>query len=441
MRAMPADALFARAQMGLSLGFHIVFAVVGIAMPLLMVIAEVLWRRTGDEDYQRLARSWSKGTAVLFAVGAVSGTVLSFELGLLFPRFMAQAGPVIGMPFSLEGFAFFTEAIFLGIYLYGWERVPAWAHVGSGIVVALSGLASAAFVLVANAWMNVPVGFRLAGGKLLDADPWQAMTTPFALHEITHMLAAAYMSTGFVVAGIHAWPALRDRVARGGPFHAKALALGLWLAIPFTLVQPFLGDFAGKQVAKRQPLKLAAFEGLERTQAHAPIRVGPVEVPGMLSWIAYGDARATVRGLDEWPAADRPPAIVKPAFRLMVGLGTWLAALAAFALLLRIRRRAWVESPLLLRLLVASAPLGFVAIEAGWVVTEVGRQPWAIYGILRTADSVTPMPGLAAPFTLFTLLYVGLSISTLAILRAQVRATLPAAGVAAPAPEPAAISR
>src|SRR5688572_18053813 len=180
--------------MGLSLGFHIIFAVIGIAMPVLMVAAEILWRRTGDPDYEKLARVWARGTAVFFAVGAVSGTVLSFELGLLFPGFMKLAGPIVGVPFSLEGFAFFTEAIFLGIYLYGWNRVAPWAHVAAGVVVALSGLASAVFVTTVNAWMNAPRGFRIVNGALTDIDPLHAMTTPFAIHQIAHMAAAAYMS-------------------------------------------------------------------------------------------------------------------------------------------------------------------------------------------------------------------------------------------------------
>jgi cytochrome d ubiquinol oxidase subunit I len=415
------DVLFARGQMGLSLAFHIVFAVAGIAMPALMVIAEAIWHRTGDDAYYNLAKNWSKGTAVLFAVGAVSGTVLSFELGLLFPRFMEQAGPIIGMPFSLEGFAFFTEAIFLGIYLYGWERVSRGMHLTSGIIVALSGLASAAFVLIANAWMNAPRGFRMSGGNLVDVDPIEAMRTPFAAHEILHMVVAAYMATGFAVAGIHAFAILRGSATQ---FHRRALTIALLLAIPFALVQPIVGDFAGKQVARYQPLKLAAIERLEKTQHRAPIRIGPVAVPGALSWMAYGDANAVVRGLEEWPRRDWPHPIVRTSFQAMVALGMWMAAVSAYAILLCVRRRPWPDDRLLLRLMVLTAPMGFVAIELGWIVTELGRQPWIIYGVMRTAESVTPMRGLAVPFTIFMAMYVLLSITVIAILRSQVRATM-----------------
>src|SRR6478609_3058229 len=303
------DLFAARTQMALSLGFHIVFAEIGIAMPLLMVLAEWRWRRTGDDSYRELAKRWAKGTAVLFAVGAVSGTVLSFELGLLFPNFMAHAGPIIGMPFSLEGFAFFTEAIFLGLYLYGWDKLRPLAHVLTGIVVAVSGLASAIFVTFVNAWMNAPRGFRIEDGKLVDIDPYGALHSPFALHEIPHTALAAYAATGFAVAGIHAW-ALRKR----GPniFHARALKLALAVAIPAALIQPAVGHFAGHQVAHYQPLKFAALEDEEHTEKHAPMRVGPFQIPGMLSWLATGDPDATVIGLDAFPAADRPHSIVQP---------------------------------------------------------------------------------------------------------------------------------
>ena len=191
------DLLAARSQMGMSLGFHILFAVVGIGMPLLMVIAERRWHTTGEEAYHQLARRWAKGTAILFAVGAVSGTVLSFELGLLWPEFMRLAGPVIGMPFSLEGFAFFTEAIFLGVYLYGWERVGPRQHLLSGAVVAASGAASTVFVTLANAWMNAPTGFRVENGELVEIDPITAMSSPFAWHEVPHTLLASLMATAF----------------------------------------------------------------------------------------------------------------------------------------------------------------------------------------------------------------------------------------------------
>src|SRR4051794_32840407 len=269
------DLGFARGQMALSLAFHIVFAAVGVALPALMVIAEWRWRRTGDDVYLDLAHRWAKGTAVLFAVGAVSGTVLSFELGLLWPRFMKYAGSIIGMPFSLEGFAFFTEAIFLGIYLYGWDRVSPRAHWLAGVVVALSGAASGALVVLANAWMNTPVGFAMVDGRIDPAsiDPIRAMFSPSAAAEAIHMTLAAYAATGFLAAGVHAYWLLRDRTSR---FHRAALGIALAVGGVASVVQPMSGDYAAKVVAKTQIAKLAAMEGQFRTERRAPLRIGGI---------------------------------------------------------------------------------------------------------------------------------------------------------------------
>jgi cytochrome d ubiquinol oxidase subunit I len=417
---MGSDALFARAQMGLSLGFHIIFAVIGIAMPVLMVAAEILWRRTGDPEYENLAKTWAKGTAVFFAVGAVSGTVLSFELGLLFPGFMELAGPIVGIPFSLEGFAFFTEAIFLGIYLYGWNRVRPSLHIAAGVIVALSGLASAVFVTLVNAWMNAPRGFRLVDGELTDIDPLHAMTTPFALHEITHMAVAAYMSTAIAAGAIHAYALLKGR---NTGFHRKALGLCLAMAIPCSLVQPAIGHFAGQQVAEYQPMKLAAMERLIETQRYAPITIGPIEIPGVLSFLATNSFDAEVKGLEEFPEEDWPHPIVRWGWMTMVGIGTALAGWAAWALLRRLRKKKPDDSRWFLRATVAIGPLGMIAVEAGWIVTEVGRQPWTVYGVLRTNDAVTPMPNLWVPLVVFTVVYIVLAIVVAATLVAHYRKT------------------
>ncbi len=415
------DLGFARGQMALSLAFHIVFAAIGMAMPLLMVVAEARWRKTGDADFLQLARTWARGTAVLFAVGAVSGTVLSFELGLLFPGFMKRAGAIIGMPFSLEGFAFFAEGIFLGIYLYGWERVRGSLHVLAGVVVALSGVLSAAFVLIANAWMNAPTGFRVAAnGALADVDPIAAMRTPFAAHEILHMVLAAYMATGFGAAMLHALALGR---APASTLHKKGLALALWIAIPAALAQPLVGHYAGHLVAVEQPAKLAAVEQLERTQPYAPITIGPIAIKGALSVLAFSRPSAVVRGLEDFPADERPPAIVQPAFRAMVGIGSFCALVALWALYRRWRKKSWAEGRAFRWALIACGPLAFAAIEAGWIITEVGRQPWVIYRVLRTADAVTPMPGLWLPFTTFALVYVGLAAAVVVIIRRQLRAS------------------
>jgi cytochrome d ubiquinol oxidase subunit I len=430
------DLLAARSQMAMSLAFHIIFAAIGIAMPLLMTIAEWRWLRTKDEIYLTLAKRWAKGTAILFAVGAVSGTVLSFELGLLWPRFMGYAGSIIGMPFSLEGFAFFTEAIFLGIYLYGWTRVPPRAHLFAGAMVAISGALSGIFVVIANAWMNTPTGFRLVDGKPVDIDPIAAMMNPAAFPQTLHMTLAAYAATGFVVAGIHAFMLLRDPQNR---FHKAALAIALIVGGITAILQPLSGDLLAKSVAKTQPVKLAAFEGQFETETGASFRIGgipdesagvtryAIEIPYGLSILAYGDPNATVKGLNDFPRDVRPPvAIVHLAFQIMVGCGVVMMLIALWAALRYLRKRktrACLESKLFLRVLVAAAPLGFIAIETGWVVTEVGRQPWIIQGVMRTSEAVTPMSGLVVPFVTFTLLYILLAIVTVFLLLRQVAAS------------------
>jgi cytochrome bd ubiquinol oxidase subunit I len=406
----------ARSQMALSLGFHIIFAEIGIALPLMMVLAEVRWRETGDDTYLQLAKRWSKGAAILFAVGAVSGTVLSFELGLLWPRFMAFSGPIIGIPFSLEGFAFFTEAIFLGVYLYGWERISPAAHIGAGLVVAASGAASAVFVIMVNAWMNTPTGLTSVGGQITEIDPVAGMFNPSTFQQALHMLLAAYAATGLAVAGIHAGVLLKRP---GVALHQRALLLALGVGAPAAILQPISGDISARAVARWQPAKLAALEGQFETMRGAPLRVGgwpdedarqtrfAIEIPRGLSLLAFHDPAAEVAGLESLPRELWPP--VKPVhigFQIMVALGTVMAFVSLWTGLVVIRKRSlWARRRLLLALAII-APFGFIATEAGWTVTEVGRQPWAVQGLVRTADAVTPMPGLVVPMTLFALLYL-----------------------------------
>jgi cytochrome d ubiquinol oxidase subunit I len=414
------DLLAARSQMAVSLAFHIVFAVIGIAMPVMMVLAERRWQVTGHAIYLDLAKRWAKGTAILFAVGAVSGTVLSFELGLLWPRFMALAGPIIGMPFSLEGFAFFTEAIFLGVYLYGWDRISSRAHLWAGVAVAVSGAASGIFVVIANAWMNAPTGFELVSGQLVNVDPIAAMANAAALSQTIHMTLAAYAATGFAVAGIHAFLLIRDPA---NAFHRRALEIALMVGAPAAVLQPISGDLSARHIAAHQPVKLAAAEALFRTQAGAPLTLGglpdaaaretrfAVRVPYALSLLAFHDPQAIVRGLDQVPESEWPnvPA-VHFSFDVMVAAGSYLALVALWAGWLAWRRADLAHNRWLMRAIALATPLGFVAVEAGWIVTELGRQPWAIYGVLKTADAVTSMPGLMVPFFTFTLLYCFLGV-------------------------------
>ncbi len=429
------DLAFARAQMGVSLAFHIVFAVIGIGMPALMVISEALWLRTRETTYLELTRRWARGTAILFAVGAVSGTVLSFELGLLWPRFMEYAGGIIGMPFSLEGFAFFTEAIFLGVHLYGWQRISPLAHWLAGLLVAVSGMASGIFVVTANAWMNAPTGFTLVEGRITDVDPIAAMLNPAALPQVVHMTLAAYVATGFGVAGVHAYFLLRDRTNR---FHRRAFGIALAMGVVAIPLQVVSGHWIAGGVAERQPVKFAAMEGLYRTQAGAPVTIGGLsddeqmrmrwglEIPYALSLLAHNDPHATVTGLEEFPRDVWPDVqAVHLAFDVMIALGVALLGLAGWAGWLWWRRRRLPDGPWLLRAAVAAAPAGFIAIEAGWVVTEMGRQPWIIYGLMRTADAVTPMPGLVVPFVLFGAVYLLLSVVLVVLLRREFLATAP----------------
>ena len=434
--------LAARSQMAVSLAFHIVFAEVGIAMPLMMVIAEWRWIRTREHVYLELAKRWAKGTAILFAIGAVSGTVLSFELGLLWPGFMRFAGSIIGMPFSLEGFAFFAEAIFLGVYLYGWERISHRAHLAAGVVVALSGVASGIFVVIANAWMNAPAGFRVVGGQPVDVDPIAAMANPGAFSQTLHMTIAAYASTALAVAGIHAFVLRRDGKTldvRLAKFHQAALAVALSIGIPAAILQPLSGDLSARFVARVQPVKLAAMEGQFASERGAPLRIGgwpnelerrtrfAIEIPKALSLLAYRDANALVRGLEEFPRADWPPVpVVHVSFQVMVALGTTMAVIAIWAGFVVLRRKSFELSPNdrpLLLALCLIAPFGFLATEAGWFTTEVGRQPWIIFGVLRTNQVVTPMPGLIVPFVTVSLLYCGLGAVVIWLLWRQIGKT------------------
>lgn len=429
------DLVFARSQMAMSLAFHIIFAVVGVGMPALMVIAEWRWLTSRDPLQLELAKRWAKGTAILFAVGAVSGTVLSFELGLLWPTFMEHAGAVIGMPFSLEGFAFFTEAIFLGIYLYAWKRIPPRAHLAAGVVVAVSGALSGAFVVCANAWMNAPTGFRMVNGQVTDVDPVAAMFNAAAPSQIVHMTLASFAATGFAVAGIHAFALRRGTPHRA--FHRAALQIALWVGLPAALLQPLSGDWSARSVAERQPVKLAAMEGHLKTGPAAFViggwpnaetleHTGAIEIPGALSFLLHGDPTAVVKGVDAVPPDERPPlAIVHLAFQIMIACGSVMAALSVWGAWRWWRRkrgsgRALPDDRRFLTALVLTGPLGFIALEAGWTVTEVGRQPWIVQGIMRTADAVTPMPGLVVSFALFSALYIGLAVTVVFLLWRQI---------------------
>ncbi|MBX2987158.1 MAG: cytochrome ubiquinol oxidase subunit I [Bdellovibrionaceae bacterium] len=426
---MMTELLAARLTMAFSLGFHIIFASIGMTMPFMMCAAHFFFLRTGKKEYLELTRMWMKGVAILFAVGAVSGTVLSFELGLLWPGFMKYAGPIIGMPFSWEGTAFFLEAVAIGLFLYGWNKMNRWAHWATGLVVGVSGFASGIFVVAANGWMNAPQGFDWVNGEALNIDPVKAMFNPAWLHQTLHMQTAALQAVGFAVAGIHALLLLKGRSRR---LNLSALKIAMAFAATASLIQPLIGHFAAQRVAVLQPAKLAAMEGHFHTSTHAPLYLGGlpdeekmemnfgIPLPGMLSFLAFDDFKAEVKGLDRFPRDEWPPVLITHvAFQIMVGIGSLLAVVSLLYLHF-LKKNFFPRS--FLKMLVPLSPLGFIAIEAGWVVTEVGRQPWIIYGFLKTKDALTPVPGMQYHFLLFMFLYALFGLMTIWLMKRQVDA-------------------
>jgi cytochrome d ubiquinol oxidase subunit I len=425
------DLLAARTQMAFSLGFHIIFACIGMTMPVLMAFSEWRWLRTGKEVFLDITKAWSKGVAIFFAVGAVSGTVLSFELGLLWPNFMQHAGAIIGMPFSWEGTAFFVEAIALGIFLYGWNKLNKWIHWASGVIVSISGVISGIFVVSANAWMNSPSGFDWVNGQAINIDPVKAMFNAAWLEQSIHMTLAAFIATSFAVAGVHAYLILRKGA---NAFHSQAVKTALIFGSVAAVLQPFSGDFSAKDVAKRQPEKLAALEALYKTGNHVELLIGgipdnneekvnyAIRVPGSLSYLAKGDANAEVTGLDKFAKEDWPPVtITHIAFQLMVASGFFLAFVSVLYLIFSVKWRQVLMKKWWLILIACTTPLGFLAVEAGWTVTETGRQPWIIYGIMRTKDAVSPMPGLHYSFYVITLVYILLSLIIIWLMKRQIK--------------------
>jgi cytochrome bd ubiquinol oxidase subunit I len=390
--------LQARQMQALSFAVHIPLVCFGIAFPALLLYVESLYLRTGDELYRTLARRWSRIMAALFAAGVVTGTILSFELGLLWPNFTGTFGSVFGLGFAIEGFSFFMEAIFIGIYLYGWSRLSPRVHFASGIPIAIAGFTGSLTVISVNGWMNHPGGFRFAGGRVVDVHPWSALFgNSYFWHELVHMYLAGYMVTGFVLAGAYAFGRLHGRWGR---YERTALAIPLTVATLASVAQIFIGDWNGREVAAAQPTKLAAFEGLGTTTRGASVHIlgwythGHVEygipLPHLLSLLAFHSTNATVQGLDAVAPADRPPVnVVRYAFQTMVGIGTLLALLSIVYLLVRVRRKRLPESTWFYRALTSAAPLSVLALIAGWVTTEVGRQPWVVYHVMRTSNAVT----------------------------------------------------
>jgi cytochrome bd ubiquinol oxidase subunit I len=415
----------ARGQMATTLGFHIILASLGIALPTIVLLAEFIGLRRRDDVAMTLARRWSQAMGVLVAVGAVTGTVLSFEMGLLWPGLMRQYGAVLGFPFAVEGIFFFLEAIFTAIYLYGWRRLPGWAHWWTGVPIALSGIFGAMSVIAVNSWMNQPGGFTQSGGRITSVNVWQVYFNHAAIYEMPHMILAAYMVSGFTVAGVYAAGILRGRRDR---YHYTGFALGFVPAAVLTPFQIFVGDTAARDIAHDQPVKFAAMEYVAQTSRHVPEWLAGVyvnghiyaglKIPDMDSLLVGFGPGTQVTGWDSVPPADRPPVVwlIHLCFDAMVGLGFLLLLAGLWALYAWWRHRRLPSQRLFWLLGAVSGLAAIVAMECGWVVTEVGRQPWVVYQLLTTADAATTNGGVIASLTFVIVLYAVLGVATIAIL-------------------------
>ena len=422
----------ARSQMAFTLGFHIILASIGVAFPAMMLIANYRGLRHKDPVALELAQRWSKVAAVLFAVGAVTGTVLSFEFGLLWPAFTGKFGEVFGTAFAIEGIFFFTEAIFIAIYIYGWKRMSGWAHFWTGVPVVIAGLGGAFSVVTVNSWMNQPDGFKIVNGQVTDVAPLDAIFNRATAYEVPHMILAAYLVTGFLIASVYAVGMLRGRRDR---HHRLGLLIPLTVASIATPIQFAVGDTAARAIADDQPIKFAGMECVQHTDTHVTEYIygrctssgvkGGIGIPGFDSFLVGWSTDTKVTGLDTVPPNDRPPAntMLHWAFDTMVGICTLLIGLGLWLAWAWWRRRDIPRTPWFLRAVAVSGIAAVVALEAGWIVTEVGRQPWSVYGVLRTSDAVTPVTGLWLPFTLFAIIYLGLAAAAALVLVRQVRQT------------------
>lgn len=421
--------LWARELQAMSLGVHIPLVCFGVAFPAMVLFVEGLYLRTGDPTYKALAKRWSKVMLLLFAVGVVTGTILSFEFGLLWPDFMATFGDVFGLAFGLEGFSFFVEAIFIAIYVYGWDRLPRRTHLLVGIPIIIAGFTGSTFVISVNGWMNHPQGFDVtSSGEIVNVRPWEALfNNGFFWHEVIHMYVAAFMVAGFIVAGVYAFAWLRGHRSR---YVRTALIVPLTAGCFAAIIQPIMGDWAGREVAAKQPVKLATFEGLGQTTEGAPFHIGgwyesdgeikgAIKIPKLLSVLAYHDPNATVQGLDSVPPDDRPGPVntVRFAFQTMIGIGTLLALAGVVYGFVWWRKGRLPRSVWFLRLVVIAGPLALLALICGWITTEVGRQPWIVYETMRVEEAVTDAGGLPVAFFAVLTVYLALAGAIVWLLR------------------------
>ncbi|MEO7572635.1 MAG: cytochrome ubiquinol oxidase subunit I, partial [Acidimicrobiales bacterium] len=428
----PSSLLAARWQMALSLGWHIVLACFGVAFPLLVFVVHRRGLRDDDPVALGLAKRWSKVAAVLFAVGAVSGTILSFEMGMLWPELMRTYGDVIGLPFALEGIAFFIEAIFIGIYLYGWGRLPGRTHLLMLVPIAVSGLIGTFCIIAVNAWMNSPTGFRVVGGQVTDVEPWRAMFNDGVWVQFTHMWVATVMVVGFVTAAVYATGILRGR---DDAHHRLGFRVAFGFAAAAALVQPLVGHLAGARLADAQPTKLAAMELAPETEEPAPLVLGgilldgerrfAIEIPVLGSLIARASVDRPVVGLDAFADDERPRdglvSMIHLSFQTMVGIGLTLAALGATWWWARRRGRDLLRSRRFLWAAVVAGPASVLALELGWITTELGRQPWVVYDRMLVVDAVTRGSGVWVSLSVLIVVYAAMTVGTVLNLRSMAR--------------------
>ena len=430
LAASASNLLAAREQMAFTLGFHIVLSCLGVALPATILIANYLGLRRADGDAMELARRWSKAMALTFAVGAVTGTVLTFEFGLLWPRFMDRFGAAFGIAFAIEGLFFFTEAIFLAIYIYGWKRLGGWAHFWSGVPMVITGLGGAFSVVAANAWMNQPQGFSLKAGKVVSTEPLKVLLNPATGYEVPHMILAAYIVVGFLVASIYATGMLKGRRDR---LHRLGLLIPLSIGLIAAPLQFLVGDTAAREVANNQPAKFAGMECIQKTGTHQTEYIGgictssgvkaSIPIPDLDSFLVGFSANTKVTGLNSIPPRNRPPAntLLHLAFDAMIGICTAFIALGAWLAFVWWRRRDIPKTIWFLRAVAVSGAAAVIALWCGWIVTEVGRQPWIVQGYMRTAEAVTPAHGLWFSFGAVLLLYAGIGTIAISILRSMSR--------------------
>lgn len=420
--------LWSRLVTGLTLGFHVIFATLGVGIPLMIAIAEFIGIRKKDHHYILMAKRWSRGFVISVAVGVVTGTAISLQLALVWPNFMKLAGNVIALPLFMEVFAFFFEAIFLGIYLYTWDRFKnPYLHWLLTIPIVAGAGMSAVFITTVNGFMNTPGGFLIEAGQFVAVNPVQAMLNTATFSKVFHVLSSAYLTGAALLAGIAAFAMLRKGVS---VYHKKGLNLMMGVVLLFSLFNTLAGDVSAKFLAEHQPEKLAAAEWHFETERGADLIllgwlnaehevIGALHLPKVLSFLAFGDFNAEVTGLNEFPLDERPPLLVHYLFDAMAGIGFTLLAVSSlyFILLFWKKRHQFNLNKWMLRIIALCAPLAFLAVEMGWFYAELGRQPWIIRGYMRVEEAATSSPSVRILFFVFLLLYIVLGTICVLVLR------------------------